>query len=348
MSKNIVLGNIKSHTLNQAFYSKAMTGLRQSLLKGQRPDECSNCWSVEEKNLTSIRMHNIQRLKKDFLLTYLDQPRVSIMDIKFNNTCNFKCRICGPINSSLFAQEQSKWLGIPLVHQAKWEESQHFLNEITRHLANIKNIDMYGGEPFLTKKFSRVLEMAVQKNVAKNIRLHYNSNGSIWPKEFLPWWPHFRQVDIHFSIDAVGKRFELERGGNWAAVEKNILDLKHLKIPNLSISLMPTVSIMNILYLDEVYDWAQKHHFPLFITHYQGNHFKLENLTSDAKHAVLEKFHDHPWKEIQNILEIIRMLPDSDGIAFRRSIKRFDEIRKENFAQSHSEISHLMNIPKSY
>lgn len=341
-----VLGNIKDTTISQAFYGEKMQKLRDDLLSGKRPESCNQCWKVEEKNLTSIRMHNSKRLKKSFLTDYIDRPRIASLDIKFNNTCNFKCRICNAENSSLFAAEQHKYNNKPLVLQGNWSEDKNFIDQVIEHLPNIKNIDMYGGEPFLIKKFQKVLKSAVEKNFAKNIRLHYNSNGSIWPENLIPFWSDFQLVDIHFSIDAVGKRFELQRGGNWQEVEDNIIKMKNLHLPNLTISIMPTVSIMNLYYIDEVYDWATKNQFPIFVNHVQDTSLELHNLTAKAKKLINDKFAHHPWSEMQKILDIIKVLPDDDGANFRKKIQWFDNIRKENFSADHREIASAMGYHK--
>jgi len=341
MSK-LNLGNVKTTKLEQAFNSDKMQKLRNSLLAGDRPAECNDCWKVEDQNLTSIRMHNINRLKKEFLTTYLDQPQLSTLDIKFNNTCNFKCRICSADSSSLFAAEDYKYLGKTLIIQDNWSESQDFIDQVVLHLPNIHNIDMYGGEPFLIKKFKEVLKLAVENNHAKNIRLHYNSNGSIWPKDFLPYWANFKLVDIHFSIDAIGQQFDLQRGGQWQEVEDNILKLKNLGLPNLNIRIMPTVSAMNVYYIDQVYDWATKHGFPIFVSHARGEGMELQNLTSHAKSMIVEKFKDHPWDEMQQIIKIIQTLPDNNGKDFQSKIEYFDKVRKENFSESHPEIANAM------
>jgi MoaA/NifB/PqqE/SkfB family radical SAM enzyme len=342
VSNGYILGNVKQDTLNDVFNGTALQELRNSLLAGERPGTCQGCWNLEEKNLTSIRMHNVKRLKKDFLLKYLDQPQLATMDIKFNNTCNFKCRICGSGNSSLFAVEEHKFRGIPLVPQANWGESNEFISQMILHLPSIHNIDMYGGEPFLVKKFKEVLKLAVDQDHAKNIRLHYNSNGSVWPDQFLPFWPSFREVDIHFSIDAIDKQFELERGGKWNEVENNILRLKDLGFSNLSISIMPTLSAINVYYIDQVYDWATRHGFPIFVNHARGSGLELGDLTRKAKDLIIEKFKDHPWSEMQRVIKIIQEIPDSNGESFRSKIKWFDQVRKENFSDSHNEIAIAM------
>lgn len=344
MSVKSVAGNIKTDTLQDVFNGDKIQSLRDSLLKGEKPEVCRSCWKVEEKNLTSIRQHNIKRLKKEFLLHYLDQPAPATLDIKFNNTCNFKCRICNGVSSSLFAQEDHQFRNIPLVEQDNWSESPEFIQQICEMLPKLHNIDMYGGEPFLIKKFKKVLELAVDQGHSKNIRLHYNSNGSIWPEQFIPYWRNFKLVDIHFSIDAVGRQFELERGGQWQDVENNILRLKELALPNLSINIMPTVSVMNVYYIDQVYDWATKHGFQIFVSHGRGEGIDLQNLTKEAKKLIIEKHKNHPWVELQKIIAIIQTLPDSDGTDFRKKTEYFDRVRKQNFSITHPEIATAMGI----
>jgi len=343
MSTGVSLGNIESTTLDDAFSSNYMKSLRQQFLAGDKPKECSRCWNNEDRGLSSIRVHNTKLLKKSFVLERLENPNIARIDIKFNNTCNFKCRICSPGSSSLIAAEHKKFLNIPIKPQVNWSESDSFVNQMTAKLPQLENIDMFGGEPFLIKKFATVLHTAVEQGYAKNIRLHYNSNGSIWPKEFLPYWPHFKEVDLHFSIDAVGKRFELQRGGSWDQVEENILRIKNLNLPNLTISLMPTINIMSVYYLDEVYDWAIKHNFKLFASNLTDPlEFSLNNLTKQARDLIVKKFHNHPWHELQNIVKLLKSTLPGTGESFVEKIKWFDSVRQENFAKSHLEIAEAM------
>jgi MoaA/NifB/PqqE/SkfB family radical SAM enzyme len=342
-TKGFVVGDIKSDTFTDAFYGDAMQKLRSDLLAGQKPKVCDRCWSAEERGLSSNRTRNIKRFKKPFLLHHLDNPTITSLDIKFNNTCNFKCRICSSDRSSLYAAEENKFLGTKNIPQSNWSESDNFINQTIKRLPELTNIDMFGGEPFLIKKFVAVLKMAVEQDHAKNIRLHYNSNGSVWPEELITYWPHFKQVDIHFSIDAIGKRFELERGGSWPTVEENILRIKNLHLPNMTFAISPTVSIMNVYYLDEVYDWAQKHDFQLFVGYVTSPEgFSLKNLTREAQQLIIDKFQDHPWSEIQNAVSYIRSIQPQDSSKFVERINWFDSIRQENFAESHQEISEAM------
>jgi len=342
MSTNISYGNINNTTIEQAFYSEKANNFRQQLLNGEKPSECNACWHAENMGSTSIRQHNEKRLLDDFLNNTLANPVVRNLDLKFNNTCNFKCRICGPTSSSLIAQEQHKFFNIPLVQQHNWGESDQFKNQIINVLSNVNNIDMYGGEPFLIKKFSAVLQLAIDLGYSKNIRLHYNSNGSIWPENFVPLWSKFKKVDIHFSIDNIGEKFNLERGGNWNEVENNIFRLKNLKLTNMVINIMPTISIMNILYIDNVYQWAVDNNFNIFVSYGRGVGIDLQYLTKNAKKLIIEKYKNHPWSVLQDIIQKLNDFPDSDGRDFCQKMKQFDSMRNENFLSTHPEIAHAM------
>lgn len=337
------IGHISNDLLQDAFYSDQMNDLRRNLKQGIQPTGCQNCWTKESQGLSSTRQQNTKRLKNLFMFDYYDTPKISTLDIKFQNTCNFKCRICGPKSSSLHVEEQSKFLNIPMVPQSKWSESDVFVNQINSLLPQLINIDMYGGEPFLIKKFLNVLKKAVDTDVAKNIRLHYNTNGSIWPGEFIEHWPYFKEVDIHFSIDAIGNQFNLQRGGNWQEVEGNILRIKNLNFPNMKFSVMPSISLLNVFYIDQVLEWSAKHDFQVFVTHISvPPEFALTNLTADAKKIILDKYQNTPWPEMQKILMLIKNIPPTDGKSFCNKIQWYDSVRKENFAESHPEIAKAM------
>lgn len=337
------IGHIQKDQLLDVFHGTQMQRLRQDLVNGIKHPGCNRCWNRESQGLTSMRQHNAKRLRDDFMTRYFDEPQMTMLDIKFQNTCNFKCRICNAEHSSMHAQEQQKTSGIPMLPQNNWSESEKFIDQIQKQLPNISNIDMYGGEPFLIKNFSKVLKSAVDTNLAKNIRLHYNTNGSVWPGEIVDYWPHFKEVDIHFSIDAVGEQFELQRGGSWKDVEANILKLKNLNLPNMTCSVMPSVSIMNVLYIDQVLDWAHMHGFQIFVNYViVPSEFALSNLTNQAKQLILSKHQHNTWPEMKNILSLVESSSGTDGRSFCEKTQWYDRVRKENFAKHHNEIAQAM------
>jgi radical SAM protein with 4Fe4S-binding SPASM domain len=337
------VGHVKNTSLSQAFNNNEVQTLRQEMLAGQKSSGCKNCWANEEKGLTSNRYYHLRMLKKDLLTVDLDRPSIKSLDLKPGNTCNFKCRICNPVYSSLYAQEVRSSKSIP-IESFNWAESDpKTINEIVELLPGLVNIDMYGGEPFLIKPLLHVIKQAVEQGYSSQMRLHYNSNGSIYPESLIEYWKQFNHVDIQFSIDNVGRRFELERGGSWLQVESNIKKLVALGLPNVKINVMPAISIMNVFYLDELLQWANSLGLEVniqYVTDIPG--FDLKNLTADAKKLIVKKFQHHTWPEMKNILNYITSIPDSDGKEFLKLCDHFDTLRDQNFADSHFEIAKAM------
>ena len=105
---------------------------------------------------------------------------------------------------------------------------------------------------------------------------------------------------------------------------------------------MPTISIMNIYYMDELYNWAQQHNFPIFVSHVRGKGFELENLTPEAQDLIIEKYKNHPWEEMKKIVKLISDAAPGNPDKFIESTKWFDTVRKENFSTSHPEIAKAM------
>jgi radical SAM protein with 4Fe4S-binding SPASM domain len=236
-----ILGNINKNSIKEIFSGDEMIQLRHQLISGQKPNGCATCWKLEEMGLTSNRIKHLLLNKKQLLSKWIQDPDIRSLDLKPGITCNFKCRICGPDSSSLHLQETNKQKKIKIAPLPDWIDLQ--IHQITESLDKIENIDMYGGEPFLIKKLTDLIKSISSTDRAKNVRLHYNSNGSIYPESLIEHWKQFRHIDLNFSIDNIGKRFELERGGSWVEINSNIQKLLELKLSNLKITIMSTVSI---------------------------------------------------------------------------------------------------------
>jgi len=78
-----------------------------------------------------------------------------------------------------------------------------FWDDIQQHLGTIKQFDFYGGEPFLSKKMWQLLKIAADSGVSKNIALHYNTNGTVWPTRDIESWKDFKSINLSFSIDGI-------------------------------------------------------------------------------------------------------------------------------------------------
>jgi MoaA/NifB/PqqE/SkfB family radical SAM enzyme len=148
------VGNIKEQDLCNTFNNSDMTALRNEFLTGGTPSGCKICWDNEKQGLTSNRSYHVNLLKKSLVTEFLSDPKITSIDLKPGNTCNFKCRICGPESSSLFADETNRFLKINSPVSDQWVDNNECVGQLTKLLPTLKNVDMYGGEPFLIKKFN--------------------------------------------------------------------------------------------------------------------------------------------------------------------------------------------------
>ena len=194
------------------------------------------CWMEERAGRTSKRMYTLDRLKHmlpDQEWTADARP-LMFLDLKLGNICNLKCRICGSWSSSQYATEElndmnsaeDKKSSYPymMLRAGAWpQENPKFWSEIDLVSDQIRYIEFTGGEPFMIREHFQMLQGLVDRGIASQVEIHYNTNGTQWPENAEEIWRHFRTVEIAFSIDDIEQRFEYQRtNAVWAEVEQNI------------------------------------------------------------------------------------------------------------------------------
>jgi MoaA/NifB/PqqE/SkfB family radical SAM enzyme len=362
--------DLRRHTLQDAYTSEYMQNLRRQFRRGEKPNTCKLCWDEEAANRTSKRIHSQVRLKELYPLVdwQNDVPdQLWFIDLKLGNICNLKCRICGSWSSSKWAAEELEYLpqgydkkkhvAYTWLKQGKWpEESPDFWENLKSLLPNIKYFEFTGGEPWLIEEHWELLRYAVATGHSKHIDIHYNTNATInglgIQKSAL--WNHFGRVDIAFSIDNVGVRFEYERyGADWDKANE-IIDGVHfardVDTPNITTQLCFTINIQNVYYLDELLAWASTKPFDsiYFNMLHSPDHMSIQQLTPAARELVLNKLKTTFWntkehhQEIENVIKFIENGAGSDGQVFLNNMKRTDTYRKQNFMDTHPEIAKAM------
>ena len=220
--------------------SGSMRKLREQFLAGERPQTCRKCWNEERAGRTSKRMHTINRLKHTITHTdwTTDAKPLMFLDLKLGNICNLKCRICGSWSSSQFAaeeiaqlprDEQKTSFPYQMLRAGAWpKENESFWHEIDNHLSDIRYIEFTGGEPFMIEQHFDMLQGMIDRGIAHQVEIHYNTNGTQWPDRGTAIWRHFRTVEIALSIDDLGERFEYQRSNAvWSDVVQNLNRFRH-------------------------------------------------------------------------------------------------------------------------
>jgi MoaA/NifB/PqqE/SkfB family radical SAM enzyme len=351
--------------------SNYMQNLRQDFLNQKQPQTCRKCWREERSGRTSKRMHTLDRLKHmlpDQSWT-ADAKPLMFLDLKLGNICNLKCRICGSWSSSTFAAEELDQLRgneqkkasyhYQMLRQGAWpRENPLFWSEIDQVVDQIRYIEFTGGEPFMIQEHFNMLQGLIDRGIANQIEIHYNTNGTQWPEQGEAIWQHFKTVEIAFSIDDVGQRFEYQRSNAvWAEVEENIARFKQLRACNVNIQLQvcTTVNVFNVLYLEDVANWIDQQEFDFVYWNmmHEAYYFSISTLPESAKKAIANQLNassvsNRARKEFDNIIDFMNRGASLDGNILRMKIKDLDRKRQQDFSATEPEMAKLIEYVCDY
>ena len=355
--------SLRETPLEEIYHSTYMQNLRQDFLAGNKPATCNRCWDEEAAGRTSKRINSRIRLKEYYNLVdfqNVNPDQLWFIDLKLGNICNLKCRICGSWSSSKWAKEEIDYipelldrkthLAYTYLKDGAWpRESEVFWDNLKTLLPNIKYFEFTGGEPFLIEQHFELLRYAVEQGYSKNIEIHYNTNGTVFPEQ-AELWNNFKHVEIAFSIDNTGARFEYERyGADWNEVQENISKFTAMRSNKISTQLCTTMNIQNVYYLPELCDWISTQTFDhvYFNMLHDPWHMCISKMTDDAKNLVIDRLSNHEFSskyraEILRIVQFIRNGEGSDGQEFLRKMQITDEYRKQNLRDTHKEIAKAM------
>ena len=344
--------------------SSHMRTLRAQFLAGEKPQTCRKCWNEERSGRDSKRIHTLNRLKHmlpDQEWT-TDAKPLMFLDLKLGNICNLKCRICGPWSSSQFATEELNSMpraeqksshAYQMLRAGAWpRENEQFWQQIDSVLTDIRYIEFTGGEPFMIAEHFDMLQGIVDRGIAHQVEIHYNTNGTHWPTRGPDIWRHFKTVEVAFSIDDVGARFEYQRtNANWAVVLDTITSFQYLQtqMPNLQLQCCSTVNIFNVRYIDQLAHWIalQKFDFVYWNMMHDAWYFSIATLPDTVKAAVTEHLHSTDVlpqyrEEFDRIVDFMNSGASTDGFMLRMKIADLDRKRNQNFATICPEMAQLI------
>ena len=244
-----------SHTnIDDYWNSNEIVELRSDFLEGKKPAGCRLCWENEDKGFSSLR----QSVNKGRLQSYKDRlTKTNLEDkpsqVKYTagTECNLACRMCLPTFSS---KVKKVW---EIINRKPNTEADELLNNDKYILANRKHIDyidITGGEPFFHKNVKNLLKELIVSNDNEHITLHVVTNATRIDQNTIELLKKFKDVVLSISMDGIGKIQEYIRPGcSWKVLEKNI---KLLQDNNFSLQVVSTISVLNIIHLEELEKWC--------------------------------------------------------------------------------------------
>lgn len=364
MDENNNVMKIRDHGLISMFESQYIKNLRKQMINGEKPDTCKLCWDEETVGRSSKRIHAIERFAKSLqpdMFQQTDYGEVKFVDLKLGNLCNLKCRICGSWSSSKWAKEEidlynSDTSRLYLKEGAWPEDSNQFWKDIEELLGQIDYLEITGGEPFMIENHFKFLRKAIETGDSKRIFVHYNTNGTNLPRHALTdIWPHFKMVEVAFSIDDLGERFEYQRyPANWNEVNNNLNEFWEYskQHKNFTTQICCTVNIFNVLYLNEICDWilTKKFDYIYFNLLHGEPEWNIKNMPDNLKAQVrqninLDKMPSVIREQLSKIFSFMDQPADISVNEIRRKkIDLNDSYRRENFLKTFPELKELYDF----
>ena len=327
--------------------------LMQKFLDNKKPVECKNCWIQESKNSISLRQEankeNKVIFKTNFVkhlnqLKKLDLKEPEYVHMSITNLCNLKCQMCEGASSSTLLNENVKLGFEKKIKQKDFDWTQesrlNFVNELLKH--DLKSLGLMGGESLMVPEILILLrELSKKQDITENMHLMVITNGTQCNDKILDILGKFKKLKIMLSMESTGKQNEYIRfPSNWQVIKENIAKFKTL--PHATLYINCVVQNLNILYLDQLIDFAYEQDIHLKFEILQTpTYLQFKNLPIALLTKSYNKLKNVPKEKIvhttnfDNLLNLMgrqieqKQKPSSSEYAeFKTMIKTRDQYRK--------------------
>lgn len=270
--------NFGRDTPLSAFNNDYMKSIRLTMLDGKIPASCTKCFEEESNGVVSKRLWEMYEWNRDGLdfnelITGTDSsgavpPVIRYLDLRLGHTCNLKCVMCSPHDSSRWLQDYDKLVEKTkskiVIHQVEfnksefnntWYEKPEFWDDVFEQIPHITQLYFAGGEPLMIKEHRRFLDEIIKRGYSKNISLRYNSNGIFVNEDIVNVWSQFKQVRYAFSIDAIlEKNSYIRYPTDWADIERSLWLMDNTP-DNIHCAIACAVQIFNIKHIIDFAKW---------------------------------------------------------------------------------------------
>ena len=249
--RSTAVGHITQNTLTETWNNDTMKRVRLELLDGKKPIECAGCWRHEDIGIESKRTRNLDLSKPESMYSKFNGVEKSmlsdgtmptypqILEIRVNNLCNLKCRMCSPLDSSSWNDwhivkdivNKTTPKTVQLIDKLKLEErplldryGESFYIDLLKIIPNLKQVDFSGGEPLTNPAHYRIVDMLMP--YAKNIILKYDTNllNLTFKKvDLFKVWDNFKGINLNVSVDGIDKIYDhIRTNGNFCDIKSNL------------------------------------------------------------------------------------------------------------------------------
>ena len=358
------IGFIQKNTLEEVWNGDAMLEVRRQVLNNERPEVCKPCFDLEDQGVQSLRQRHtagvipearvnlypdaLDALNDDFTMPF----ELPTMEIKLNNLCNLKCRMCNPLDSTSwkdwdqvtkFYKKENNIL-IPIVdalvdkpgqYIGPFDNSDNWWSSFEKLLPFFRRVEFAGGEPLMDPYHYKILDKLAQ--YGDQIELKYATNGTKLGigkgRTIYDYWPKFRSIAVNVSIDGIHDVYEYIRGnGKFSEVEENVKIFK--AFPNVSRVVGAfTVQANNIMQIDKVIDYFINELGIVFYSHRVSypKALSAQVLPPELKAKVVARLEqmktevlEYPMVKQNKLLETVTLQQIQDNINFLQAKCMYD------------------------
>jgi hypothetical protein len=270
----------KPLTLEQHWNSDHMRSVRQRMMAGEELSECQVCdHKLLNTNVYRSYFNQLFKHKVDEAYDSTDETGATTMptvsfDYRFNNLCNFKCRMCGDMLSSSWEAESRKekswnedsqpWMASPLREQIKKFQDTQVVEEFTNAVETktIKEIYWCGGEPLMWDIHWTAMQRIIELGFAKEVYVRYNTNlsrTSLKGIKLFDLLPQFQDWQVCSSLDGTGEVGEYIRDGlDYKQWLENFKEGMAVAKTSREMRLDYTITMPGLLELKNMFDLSQE------------------------------------------------------------------------------------------
>lgn len=327
----------------EAFNNEYMRSVRKTMLEGNIPASCTKCFEEESNGVVSKRLWEAYEWNRDgldFKQLIADTaedgsvpPVIRYFDLRLGHTCNLKCVMCSPHDSSRWVEDHKKIIPITkstvVLKQIEWEadkfdnywyEKPELWEQIFEQIPNITQLYFAGGEPLMIKEHRRFLDEIIRRGYAKNISLRYNSNGIFVNEDIINVWSQFKQVRYAFSIDDnFDRNAYIRYPTNWKDIERSLWLMDNAP-DNVHCAIACAVQVMNVKHIIDFAKWKLSQGFKKI------NKFTLDDYQSGGGIINLHLLY------IPTFLSA-RILPQADKDQLVKDFSDFKQWLWDNYTQ---------------
>ena len=216
-----MLGNLNSQNIEQILHGPVMQQIRQSIRRGEPHAYCYNCVQAERYGRSERDWHNNVSPEFDCQTAEDTEHRPTLIDVRWNTTCNLSCNYCAEACSS-------KWAALKQMSVASGARPYYeaVCDYLSQHHDHIREVALVGGEPLLLPENDRLLDVIPSDCV---VTLITNVSVELENNRVFKKLAQRKNVGWSLSFDNVGDRFEYVRhGGSWTLLLKNLDSIQQL------------------------------------------------------------------------------------------------------------------------